>query len=527
MKVLSDVEGEFKTDMKKKCAFDTSLQFFIIIILIGVLLGFASSVHARTASPFTDQAVSEAVRQELTFDEAIPGSRITVKNDNGVITLNGQVNNLLAKERAAEITAKVKGVIAIRNLIEVDPGKTITDKELTKDIKRVLLQNPATRKLGINVFAKDGKVSLEGEVDSFQKRRLVAMSVKQVRGVRKVDNLIQVIYEHKKTDEALRKEILQALHWDNRIDDALIEVRVTDGRVSLAGIVGSAAEKNWAIDKAYVTGVEAVDSSELQVERWRRDPDLKGDKYTPKKDSAILEAVKTALTSNPRIQSETVEVTVKNRTVILRGTIESLLAKKEASLEAAAIVGVREVKNHLKILQGKNMRDLEIGDAVVEALVLNPYTESLDVVVNVVDGEARLSGEVSNLFQKREVESVTSGVPGVASVINDLRVINPSPSKEQTGEVEPFILSANQDDRIKKEIEKQIFWSPFVDSDPISVTVKDGIATLSGTVNSRREYTAAEENAWQGGAVGVINKIVIDQQGATYFEEDGLKQDDK
>ena len=65
------------------------------------------------------------------------------------------------------------------------------------------------------------------------------------------------------------------------------------------------------------------------------------------------------------------------------------------------------------------------------------------------------------------------------------------------------------DAEIKEEINDELFWSPFVDADDVTVTVDQGTATLSGVVDSRSEYLSAEENAYEGGAVFVDNDLIV------------------
>jgi hypothetical protein len=65
------------------------------------------------------------------------------------------------------------------------------------------------------------------------------------------------------------------------------------------------------------------------------------------------------------------------------------------------------------------------------------------------------------------------------------------------------------DRQIKADIENELFWSPFVDDDNVKVTVEDGKATLTGTVGSWPEYGAAQDNAYEGGAVSVDNDLVV------------------
>ncbi|MFZ0482293.1 MAG: BON domain-containing protein [Desulfobacterales bacterium] len=49
----------------------------------------------------------------------------------------------------------------------------------------------------------------------------------------------------------------------------------------------------------------------------------------------------------------------------------------------------------------------------------------------------------------------------------------------------------------------------FIKSDEITVSVKNGVATLTGKVNSSSEYYSATKNAYEGGATFVNNDLVI------------------
>ena len=49
-----------------------------------------------------------------------------------------------------------------------------------------------------------------------------------------------------------------------------------------------------------------------------------------------------------------------------------------------------------------------------------------------------------------------------------------------------------------------------MDSDDVLVMVNDGVAILPGKLDSWNEPLAAQENAIEGGAVAVKNKIIIE-----------------
>ena len=71
-------------------------------------------------------------------------------------------------------------------------------------------------------------------------------------------------------------------------------------------------------------------------------------------------------------------------------------------------------------------------------------------------------------------------------------------------------LLVRSDADIREDIESELAWSPFVDANEVTVSVENGVATLTGTVDTWAEYNAARENAYEGGAASVITKLEVD-----------------
>jgi hypothetical protein len=69
--------------------------------------------------------------------------------------------------------------------------------------------------------------------------------------------------------------------------------------------------------------------------------------------------------------------------------------------------------------------------------------------------------------------------------------------------------AVKSDNHIKDDIEDELWWSPYVDADEVTVRVEDGRATLTGTVDSWSELRSATENALEGGAIAVDNNLVV------------------
>lgn len=75
----------------------------------------------RSIQPI-DKAVVAAAEMNLKTDAELAAAGITVKAENDLLILNGQVTNQAAKERAETIARKTRGVEKVANHLEVVPA---------------------------------------------------------------------------------------------------------------------------------------------------------------------------------------------------------------------------------------------------------------------------------------------------------------------------------------------------------------------------------------------------------------------
>ncbi len=494
----------------------------IAVMLILCLVVFVPGLSARE---LTDTNIENAVERQLLSDQAVPAYRITVESENGIVSLAGTVGNILAKERARNVTEAVKGVRSVVNMIQVSPYQDKSPVRLKKDVIEALRMNPATSIFDISVNAEENKVILEGTVASYKEKQLAGTVAKGVSGVKSLENNIKISYPAQRSDKQIQDEIEQGLMWDALVDHALIEVAVENAKVALTGTVGSAAEKTRAMGDAWVAGVKQVDVSGLEVARWARDPDLRADKYVPKSDEKIKLAIITALTVDPRISNEAdITVMVEGGVVTLKGTVDYLQARRAAARDAGNTVGVLRVRNNLKVAPlPVTLNDTELEENIKDALDRDAYVDEYDIVVNVRSGVAELYGNVNSYYEKMRAENVASTLAGIYFVNNNIVVsrewapyyYNPyldqddfPPEDYEWYNFTPSFQKKN-DSRILENIEEELWWDPFVNSDEVEVQVEDGEATLTGTVNSQLEHDSAVENALEGGAVSVNDKLEI------------------
>jgi osmotically-inducible protein OsmY len=115
--------------------------------------------------------------------------------------------------------------------------------------------------------------------------------------------------------------------------------------------------------------------------------------------------------------------------------------------------------------------------------------------VRVINQKVCLYGNVGTHHEKNHAADVASRVAGVVEVENYVEVIKPWVWKS--------------DAAIKKDVEHQFFWCPFVDGEEITVKVADDEVTLTGTVQSIFEADKAVTNTFEGGAKSVRARLKL------------------
>jgi osmotically-inducible protein OsmY len=117
----------------------------------------------------------------------------------------------------------------------------------------------------IAVAVEDGIATLRGTVESFGQRRAAARDAGNVDGVYEVDDQLKVRLLELREDEEIRGAALQTLMWDSEVPAAAIDVKVSEGWVTLKGNVNYQYESDAAFDDvASMTGVLGI-TNEIKV----------------------------------------------------------------------------------------------------------------------------------------------------------------------------------------------------------------------------------------------------------------------
>lgn len=202
--------------------------------------------------------VESDVREALDYDPGLNATRITVKAEDGCVTLSGAVETYPEVERAAKAARYAMGVKAIDNQLAVGPiADAIADLEVAVAAREALDRNRWVPRGSVQVKVADGWVTLTGEVRHQFLRQAADHAVGRVPGVLGVTSRITLTDEPIPLDIAARIE--KAFRQNGIIDDSVIQVTDRGHVIYLDGVVNSWEALGTALDVAWsAPGVKEV-----------------------------------------------------------------------------------------------------------------------------------------------------------------------------------------------------------------------------------------------------------------------------
>ncbi len=143
----------------------------------------------------------------------------------------------------------------------------LTDEQLEERVRLALEREPRiANPRDVAIWVAAGNATLRGTVPSFKERRACVEAARKVRGVKHVvDELTVKWFGDQRSDDELRGVALQTLIWDVEVPHDGIDVKVTDGWVTLKGEVRHQFESDAAFDDvARLEGVGGI-TNEIRV----------------------------------------------------------------------------------------------------------------------------------------------------------------------------------------------------------------------------------------------------------------------
>ncbi len=214
-----------------------------------------------------------------------------------------------------------------------------------------------------------------------------------------------------KTDSQIKQDVLEELKWDPEIDHTKIGITVSDGAVTLTGHVANYAQKLAAKQAAKgVNGVQAVvDKIDVRLESQYRTS-----------DEGLAERIAHVLTWNVSIPGKSIKAEVKNGVVTLTGELEWQYQRANVRQNIEHISGVINVIDLMTVKPTASSSDVQ--QRITDALKRHADIEASNISVMASDGTVTLSGTVDSLAEMDRVERAAWAAPGVAKVVDNLRV---------------------------------------------------------------------------------------------------------
>ena len=230
------------------------------------LLTLTTPVHAGKS----DNRIEDAAEQSYVFKTYLKGDDIKVKSKDGAVTLSGVVLDESHISLAQETVAGLPGVKSVDSRLKVKPEASTrtNDTWLTTKVKSTLLFHRSVSG-STEVDTKDSVVTLRGTADSQAQKDLTSEHVKDVEGVKGVNNEMTVSNSPSATKRVVKKiddasitaQVKMTLLYHRSTSALHTRIKTEKGVVSLNGKAKDAAERDLATKFALdVNGVKSVNN---------------------------------------------------------------------------------------------------------------------------------------------------------------------------------------------------------------------------------------------------------------------------
>jgi osmotically-inducible protein OsmY len=216
----------------------------------------------------------------------------------------------------------------------------------------------------IDLQLRDGRLVLQGEVESVLLKKRAVHAVRQLTGPSECEDRLRVIPMDERGDAQIRDELAEMLVQDSamhscniyvlnkgqlevrlRVDDASdcwMEISVEDGVILLEGQVISLSHKRLAEALAWW-----VPGSRDVVNRF--------DVVPPEDDNddEITDALLLVLEKDPLVHADQIRITTRDRIVTLEGYLAHEEEKEMAEADAWCLSGVEAVVNRIELRESR------------------------------------------------------------------------------------------------------------------------------------------------------------------------------
>lgn len=227
----------------------TTLLPAVLIVCVMPLAAFASTA--------TDRKIEEAAKASYNFRTVLE-DHVTVKADDGVVTLTGLVQSKDDKALAADTVENLPGVSSVKNQLTVAPSyPEHSDAWMALKIRGRLLVKGNVSATNTKVDVTDGNATLTGTADNVAQKELTEVYARDIDGVKSVKN--QIVVNATPADPAASRTVGES------IDDASITSQVKYALLSHKATSAVKTKVTTTGGVVHVTGEAASDAEKALV----------------------------------------------------------------------------------------------------------------------------------------------------------------------------------------------------------------------------------------------------------------------
>jgi hyperosmotically inducible protein len=210
--------------------------------------------------------------------------------------------------------------------------------ELKRQVEEELEWDPAVDATDIGVEVHDRVVTLSGHLVSYAEKLAAEKAAQRVAGVKAVvvEMDVRLLHTEVRTDEEIANAVRSIIHWTVGLSEEAVKVQVEKGWVTLSGEVDCAYHSHIATRTiSSMRGVTGV-SNLIRIG---------GDAAA----LDIAEQIGKALQRHAQREAKHIGVNVREGTVTLTGTVDSLAQRSAVRGVAWSAPGVRAVVDNLAV----------------------------------------------------------------------------------------------------------------------------------------------------------------------------------
>lgn len=314
---------------------------------VATVSGLASLTCLGTPSPGPANEAERTDFVQVIYDSSprLAESKIEARIDDHIATLTGTSDTIDEADYAVSIALATDGIFGVVNRIAINPDPD-GSADLSTRTEAVFATTDLLDASNVVVTSREGAMTLEGTVSTFDERELARELASRINGVQEIENRLEISFIQPRSEIAIQKQLQLQFSDDPLFDLLPVNILVNGGTVTLNGSVGSLDEKERLMRTSLVTGVMNVDASKLEINSDLRMEGMADKNYQP---SDSMKVARLVFDADPRVRGADIQLEMIGGTMILNGSVPNRTAIKAAEADARGVPGVLGVVNRLQV----------------------------------------------------------------------------------------------------------------------------------------------------------------------------------